>query len=233
MSGRKKKTGLRRLLRWGIGFFLVLLILSTLQVVVLRFVNPPFTAMMAWNRVTTRNAPRIDERRNLWRPLKEISPHIRQAVLAGEDQRFLSHHGFDFSEINQAVRDMVSGKANRGASTITMQVARTVFLWRDRSWFRKTAEAYYAVLIEIFWSKQRVLEIYLNTVDWGPGIVGAEAASQKYFQVSASRVSRSQAALLAAILPSPHRWSPRNPNAQVLKRQRRILKDMARMPLLS
>ena len=168
-----------------------------------------------------------------WRPLNEIAPHIRRAVLAGEDQRFLSHNGFDFTEINEAMRDMVSKKGFRGASTISMQTARTVFLWPARSLWRKILEAYYTVLLEIFWTKERILEIYLNTVDWGKGIMGVEAASRTYFHISSAHVSRSQAALLVAILPSPHRWSPSNPSSYVLKRQRRIIRDIKKMPLVS
>ena len=165
--------------------------------------------------------------------MEEISPNLRKAVLAGEDQRFLSHHGFDLREMNKAIRDIALKKGYRGASTITMQVARTVFLWPDRSWPRKMAEAYYTLLIEICWSKERILEIYLNTVDWGTGIMGAEAASRKYFQTSAFGISCSQAALLAAILPNPHKGSPNHPGPQLLKRQKKILKDMKKMPLLS
>ena len=233
MSKKKKKAGLRRVIVWGLKLFFVLLALSMLQVLILRFVNPPFTAMIAWNWVQEKDTHRLDALRNLWRPLKDISPYLRKAVLASEDQRFLVHHGFDFTEINEAIKDIVLRKGYRGASTITMQVARSVFLWPERSWLRKAVESYYTVIIELFWSKERVLEIYLNTVDWGAGIIGSEAASRKYFHISCSRISRSQASLLAAILPSPHRWSPTNPNEQVLARQKRILKDMGKMPLVS
>jgi monofunctional biosynthetic peptidoglycan transglycosylase len=134
--------------------------------------------------------------------------------------------------MNEAIKDMAAGKGFRGASTITMQVARTVFLWPDRSWLRKGAEAYYTVVIEIFWTKKRIFEIYLNTVDWGTGVKGVEAASRKYFHLPCLSLSPSQAAALAAILPSPHRWSPIKPNARVLERKRRILIDMKKMPLL-
>jgi monofunctional biosynthetic peptidoglycan transglycosylase len=134
--------------------------------------------------------------------------------------------------MNQAVRDMVVKKEYRGASTISMQSARTVFLWPGRTLFRKILEAYYTVLIEIFWGKERILEIYLNTVDWGTDILGVEAASKRYFHRSASRISSSQAALLAAILPNPHKWSPIHPNSVVMTRKKRILKDMKRMPLI-
>lgn len=158
---------------------------------------------------------------------------MRRAVLAGEDQRFLTHMGFDFDEIKDAFKDMFSGEQVRGASTITMQAARTVFLWPARNWGRKILEAYYTILMEAFWGKRRILEIYLNTVDWGRGIMGVEAASIRYFNVPAGRITRIQAARLAAILPSPHRWSPTKPNAHVLRREKRILEDMGKMPLIS
>jgi monofunctional biosynthetic peptidoglycan transglycosylase len=207
------------------------LILSILPVLALRYVNPPFTTMMVYSWLDNSDEGKSHMARHLWRPLKEISPHLRRAVLASEDQRFVAHHGFDFTEMNEALKDMFSSRGIRGASTITMQTARTVFLWPERSWLRKVVEAYYTLLIELMWSKERILEIYLNTVDWGEGIMGAEAASQGYFLVPPARITRSQAALLAAILPSPHTWSPTRPNAQVLRRQERILKDMENMPL--
>ena len=212
---------------------LVFWVFTILQVLLLRFVNPPFTAMMVWNWIQGREKAELTLPGTMWRPLNEISPQLRKAVLAGEDQRFLSHHGFDFTEMGKALKDLFLKRGHRGASTITMQVARSVFLWPNRSWIRKVSEAYYTVLIEISWSKERTLEIYLNTVDWGRGAVGAEAASRKYFHVSCSYVSRFQAALLAAILPNPHRWSVTNPTSHALKRQRKILKDMEKMPLLS
>ena len=112
-----------------------------------------------------------------------------------------------------------------------MQVARTIFLWQGRSWTRKIMEAYYTVLIELLWSKTRILEIYLNYVDWGTGIMGAEAASQKYFHETSEKISASQASLMAAILPSPHIWSPLNPNKIVMERQKRILRDMSKIHL--
>ena len=167
-----------------------------------------------------------------WRPIEKISPHLRKAVLAGEDQRFLSHRGFDFAELNVAFKDMALNRRTRGASTITMQAARTVFLWPDKGWLRKMAEAYYTVLIEICWDKGRILEIYLNTVDWGDNVIGAEAASKKYFKKACTHLTRSQSALLAAILPNPKVWSPTKPGENVLKRQKRILKDMKKMPLI-
>ncbi|MFC1892115.1 monofunctional biosynthetic peptidoglycan transglycosylase [Thermodesulfobacteriota bacterium] len=235
-SKSKKKSFPRRFLGWFLKLsarlIFILLLLSIVQVFVLRYINPPFTLTTAvsWiqQKITFSKYKGPDYQ---WKELKNISPWLVQAVLAGEDQRFGSHNGFDFIELNKAVKDILESGRVRGASTITMQVARTVFLWPERNWLRKALEAYYTVLIELFWTKSRIIVMYLNTVDWGSGIMGAEAASQKYFQVSALDVNQNQAALMAAILPSPHRWSPVKPNKQVVERKKRILRDMRKMHL--
>jgi len=178
---RREKPGIvKRVIKACLLFLVLFLVLSVLQVAVLRFVNPPFTGTMISNWV----ADKMDGREAQWpdpewRPLRKISPHLKRSVLAGEDQRFTAHNGFDFVEMNQAFQDVLTGGRVRGASTITMQVARTVFLWPGRSLARKSLEAYYTVLIEVFWSKKRILEVYLNTVDWGKDVVGAEKASRK------------------------------------------------------
>ncbi len=209
------------------------LMITSVEVALLRFLNPPCTVHMAWDwlehmvRQEPYQAPRW-----FWRPLSRISPNLKRAVLAAEDQRFLFHHGFDLAELRVALQDLLEARRQRGASTISMQTARTVFLPRSRSWTRKSLEAYFTVLIELFWSKGRILEIYLNTVDWGPGLMGAEAASRAYFGIPASALDPRQAALMAAILPSPHRWSVQHPNAGVRQRQRRILQEMRKMPYL-
>jgi monofunctional biosynthetic peptidoglycan transglycosylase len=163
-----------------------------------------------------------------WKPLSWISPFFQQAVLASEDQRFLDHNGFDFNQINEALHEYAENKPLRGASTISMQVARNLFLWQGHSWTRKALEAYYTVLLELFWNKQRILETYLNVAEWGKGIFGAEAAALHYFRCSSSAVSREQAALLAAVLPNPRKWSPLRPGSTVLKRKTFILKHMNR-----
>jgi monofunctional biosynthetic peptidoglycan transglycosylase len=234
--GRSGKGGrIAALRRWLLKVLLSMVLLAigltVLQVAALRYLDPPCTTNMAWRRVrsllTSRSYHRL---RYDWRDLDRISPHLRKAVLAGEDQRFPSHHGFDFVELENAVLQAVREGQVRGASTITMQAARTVFLWPDRTLLRKALEAYYTVLIELFWDKRRILEIYLNTVDWGTGIMGAEAASRTYFGIGCHQVTPRQAALLAAILPNPHRWSPVRPGRRVLERQQRILRDMPRMP---
>ncbi len=194
--------------------------------------NPPFTAGMVWIQIKNKVSIKQDiVPQYYWRPLKDISPSLIKAVLAGEDQRFMVHHGFDYVEIDKAVSDIRLGKRIRGASTITMQVARSLYLWPGKSLLRKGLEAYYTLLFEFFLTKVRILELYLNVVDWGTGVVGAEAASQKYFHKSAADIDSSQAAGMAAILPNPHIWSPINPNNQVKERRDRIIKDMEKMHL--
>jgi len=230
---RKKPSLPKRAVKACLLLLILFLAVSVLQVALLRFINPPVTGAMISNWVEDKAAGREAQWPDPeWRPLRKISPHLRRCVLAGEDQRFTTHNGFDFVEMNHALQDAVAGGRVRGASTITMQVARTVFLWPGRSLARKALEAYYTVLIEVLWSKQRILEIYLNTVDWGEDVVGVEMASKKYFRTNASSLTAEQAALLAAILPSPHHWSPERPNEYVKERQRRILEDMRKMPLL-
>ena len=232
-KGKKRKpTSILRIAgKWLIVPFVVIVLVTNFQVLALRFFNPPSTSFMIWESIRGKGG-RSPKRLQYWRPLEEISPYLRKAVLAGEDQRFLSHHGFDMIELKGAIEDLARKKGKRGASTITMQVARTVYLWPGRSWLRKTIEAYYTVLIELYWSKERILEVYLNTVDWGTGTIGAEAAARRYFNTTSSKLTKGQAAAMAAILPSPHKWSPVRPNVYVKRRRMRILRDMDRMPLL-
>lgn len=224
----------RGLLRWLLAGISLLVLTSVLQVLLLRWMPPLFTVPMAWNWVSRPfvqgSHPPV---RYHWIPLGSVSPHLRRAVIAAEDQRFLHHKGFDLVEIKDAVADAVGGGDRlRGASTISMQTARGVFLIPSRSLWRKGLEAYYTVLIETLWDKRRILEMYLNTVDWGDGIFGAEAAARAYFKGPAGDLNRSRSALLAAILPNPHRFSPLRPTSFVRQRQQRILADMPHMPLV-
>ena len=207
--------------------------LSLFQVAALRYINPPFTVNMVWERLRHElfDAPYVLPAYE-WQNLSDISPHLQQAVIASEDQRFLTHHGFDFEEIKIVIKNMMENKGFRGASTITMQAARSVYLPASRNMLRKLAEAWYTVLIELVWDKKRILEIYLNTVDWGTGIVGAQAGARVYFGKNADDLTLEQAALMAAILPSPHKWSVKDPGPHVKKRQRHILTAMPAMPIL-
>lgn len=229
---RKKLSFLKRFAKWAVYAIAICIALSVIQVVPLRWIDPPTTVNMIWKWAHGDRPFSYYMLGDTWRPLNRISPSLRRAVLAGEDQRFLLHSGFDFKEMNKAIKDMATQRGFRGASTISMQTARTVFLWPERSFPRKLAEAYYTVLIEVFWGKKRILEVYLNSVDWGTGIWGAESASRSYFHVSCSSLSRSGAALLAAVLPNPHKWSPTNPSEWVLTRKERIVNDMDKMPLV-
>ncbi len=212
---------------------LILFCVTILQVVLLKYIDPPVTPNVAWEWAESIIKKQPEKRPTyVWKNIKSISPHLRKAVIAAEDQRFLSHNGFDFNEITNALKTLIKRKKLRGASTISMQTARSVFLLSSRSLFRKIAEIYYTVLIELFWDKERILEMYLNTVDWGTSLTGAEAASLKYYSKSALYLTPAQAALMTAILPNPHRWSVTHPTPYLKSRQRQILKAMRLMPLI-
>jgi monofunctional biosynthetic peptidoglycan transglycosylase len=161
-----------------------------------------------------------------WKDYDSISENMALAVVASEDQKFFEHHGFDFDAIRGAAINNINDDRIKGASTITQQVAKNVFLWPERSWLRKGAEAYFTVLIETFWSKKRILEVYLNVIELGTGIYGTEMASRTYFGKPASKLTKDEAALLAAILPSPRRMSPTHPSSYVNKRRQWIREQM-------
>lgn len=161
-----------------------------------------------------------------WVPLDSISPYLPVAVMASEDQNFLHHHGFDFGAIQQAYEERIMQGRRRGASTISQQTAKNVFLWPKSSWIRKGFEAYFTVLIEAFWSKQRIMEVYLNSIETGPGIYGAEGVAQENFGCHANQLSRSDCAIIAATLPNPIRFSSRCPSAYILKRENQIKRQM-------
>ena len=233
MARRRKKSENRH--KWRNRFLLLLLLiimLSALQVFIFGYVKPPLTIsyIHSWINNTFMEGPRPQT--GQWVPLEDFSPELRRAVLASEDQRFMSHHGFDFIELGQALRSLREGGYLRGASTISMQTARTMFLCPARNWGRKLAEAYYTLLLEIIWSKEKILEFYLNTVDWGPGLIGAEAASIRYFHCRALELDREQAAHMAAVLPGPHPWRPDQPSAAVKRRAERILKEIPKVSLV-
>lgn len=159
-----------------------------------------------------------------WVAYEEIADNLKRAAIAGEDAHFLSHHGFDTDAIMKAFKKNKEGKKIRGGSTISQQVAKNIFLWPKRSWFRKGLETYYTFLIEIFWSKKRILEIYLNSIEMGQGVYGAEAASHYYFNKSAKNLTKKEAALIIAILPNPREWDARNPSAYINKRANSIVR---------
>lgn len=211
------------MLRYGVLGLLALVLLFA-------YLPVPYTGVMlerqlnAWLDGNSRY-----QARHQWQPLMQISPHLLQAVVAAEDQKFLQHSGFDLQAIEKALVYNSKGSKVRGASTISQQTAKNVFLWTGRSWLRKGLESGITVLIEGAWGKQRILEVYLNSVEFGPGIYGAEAAAQRFFGIPAQRLSRQQAALLAAVLPNPHRFLVKAPSPYVRKRQQWILKQMRQL----
>ena len=187
-------------------------------VLIYRFVDPPVTIFMMLT------ADRKIERE--WVPLARISPNLIDAVIASEDANFCLHHGFDVAAIREAWRNNERsgqhGRHLRGGSTISMQTAKNVFLWSGRTWLRKGLEAYFTMLMETLWPKRRIIELYLNVVEWGDSLYGAEAASQRYFGLAASRLTEGDAARLAAVLPNPEHWSPRDDSASMAERMHRI-----------
>ena len=199
-----------------VALFIVLVVGPVLTVIVYRFVPPPATPLMVirlaegkgWN--------------HHWRPIDEVSPALPRALIAAEDARFCDHHGFDFDALQKAYENNGKGKKIRGGSTISQQTAKNIFLWPHRDWVRKGLETWFTALIEGIWGKPRIMEVYLNSIEWGPGVYGAEAAAQANFHVSAAQLNPAQAARLAAIIPKPLAWKAARPGPYIQKRQGRI-----------
>lgn len=212
--------------RWIRRIILAFIISTVLMVVLYRFVNPPLTPLMLIRY--TENLFSKDEARIIksWKSLENISPSMVQAVIASEDNNFLKHYGFDVDAIKKAQEHNKKSKRKRGASTISQQTAKNVFLWPQRSWLRKGLEAYFTFMIELVWSKERIMEVYLNIIETGQGIYGAEAAAQNYFNKPAKKLSRGECALIAATLPAPLKRNPAKPTAYMLSRQQWILWNM-------
>jgi monofunctional biosynthetic peptidoglycan transglycosylase len=224
----KRRRGLaRRILRGLLLAGLAWAALTIGTVAAFRWIDPPLTMFMLADRAGALLAR--DQGYDFshdWVDWDRISKHAAIAVIASEDQRFAQHRGFDFKQIDKALADRERGRRVRGASTISQQVAKNIFLWRGQSWFRKGLEAGITVLIETFWSKQRILEVYLNIAEFGRGTYGVQAASRRYFHKDAARLTRSEAALLAAVLPAPTRFKVSAPSSYVRKRQAWIQRQM-------
>ena len=225
MAQRGRLAG--RLLRWCGLALLAWLLLTATPVLLLRWLRPLTSAFMLEERLAAwqaRDAPYHTNFR--WVSLEQVSPHAAIAVIASEDQQFPFHAGFDFDSIREAVRASERGKRLRGASTISQQVAKNLFLWSGRSFVRKGLEAYFTVLIESLWPKERILEMYLNVAQFGNGIYGVEAAAERFWHKPARRLSSAEAALLAAVLPSPLRLHADRPSRYLLLRRDWILGQM-------
>jgi monofunctional biosynthetic peptidoglycan transglycosylase len=216
-----------RIARAALAILVLTVMVSVGSVVLLRWVNPPYSAFMAEAQIaawTSRDSSYAW--RHSWVDLHRISPNLPLAVVASEDQKFPEHWGFDVESIEKAYALNQHSHRVRGASTISQQVAKNLFLWSGRSYFRKALEAYFTLLIEGFWPKRRILEMYLNIAEFGNGTYGAEAAAQRFFHKSAARLSRGDAAVLAAVLPNPVRLSAAAPSRYVLQRRDWILGQM-------
>ena len=206
---------LRALLHRVTKLLLWLTALSVLLVLALRWVPPPFTALMVERKIESwADGESIDLQRS-WRPWKELPDDLKMAVIAAEDQKFADHWGFDIAAIRAAFKHNERGGSLRGASTLSQQVAKNLFLWSGRSWLRKGLEVWFTGWIELLWPKQRILEVYLNSVEWGNGIFGAEAAAQHHFGRGAPYLSASQTSQLAAVLPNPREWNAGRPGPHV------------------
>ncbi len=214
---------LRKALLWSLVFFFGS---SVLAVLVYRVVPVGLTPLMVIRCVEQVRAGEKARFFHEWKPMEEISPRLAIAVVASEDQNFLKHHGFDMQAIEQAVADAERTGRQRGGSTISQQTAKNIFLWPSSTWLRKGLEAYFTVLIETLWPKRRILEVYLNSIEMGDGIYGAEAVAQKHFGISAARLNDHQSALIAATLPNPRKFNSRNPSAYINRRARKIEHEM-------
>ncbi len=209
----------------------VFFVTSILSVIVFRFVPIPFTPLMIMRVVEQWVDGKSTRLVKDWESLDKLSKNIPLAVMASEDQKFIKHWGFDTDAIANAYKNNQRKRKRtiHGASTISQQVAKNVFLWPGRSYVRKGLEVYFTVLIEIFWSKERIMEVYLNVAELGDGYYGAEAASRKYFHCSASKLNKDQAAWLACILPNPRKYSPTRPSGYLQKRHGWIRRNMENM----
>lgn len=220
---RRRRRWLRRLLWLPV----LLLLVSVIQVLALRFVDPPFSAFMASRQLQAWSQGEWGFRIvHDWRDLERIAPSLPLALVAAEDQNFAVHRGFDFKAIEQARKRNARGGKLRGASTISQQVAKNLFLWSGRSWLRKGVEAWYTVLIEALWPKRRILEVYANIAEFGDGIYGAQAAARSFFGKDAARLDPAESARLAAVLPNPRRYNARNPGPYVQRRGNAIQRQM-------
>lgn len=209
--------------------FLWFLLVTVLWVLAYRFVNPPITLLMIQRNIERSNEGKSSKMEKEWVDFEDISDNMKRAAVSAEDQLFLKHIGFDLKAIEKAFETNKKGKKIKGGSTISQQTAKNVFLWPGRSWIRKGFEAYFTLLIEIFWSKERILEVYLNVIEMGDGVYGAEAAAQEYYGKSCRKMTRAQAALIAACFPNPRRWTPKKATTYIRHRQYLIMRNMRRL----
>lgn len=214
---------MKRVLRWVAKIVVAMFVLSIAMTVAYRWINPPITLLMISQAF---DGAKINK---TWVPLDQISPNLVRASIASEDNNYLGHRGFDLGAIYDALDERQQGKRQRGASTISQQTAKNVFLWSGKSWIRKGCEVYFTFLIERLWSKERIMEVYLNVIEMGNGVYGAEAAAQHYFGRSAAKLTQRQAALIVAAYPNPRQRDPARPTSYLNKRAAQIQRLMPLM----
>lgn len=213
--------------------FVLLFFGSTIFFVILyRFVPVPLTPLMIIRCIQQVSRGEQIRLKHHWVPMEDISKYLPVAVMASEDQRFLQHHGFDVIEIRNAIEEKLAGERQRGGSTISQQTAKNVFLWPASSWVRKGFEVYFTALIELFWTKERIMEVYLNSIEMGDGIYGAEAVAQQHFNRTAKELTRTNCALIAATLPNPLKFSSKSPSRYILRRQTAIMYQMKHIDVM-
>jgi len=220
------KAATRKIWIWARRIILTLIALSLFFVVLYKFVPVYFTPLMfirTFEQIIDNKPVKIDHH---WVPVSKISPYMMQAVVASEDNLFMEHNGFDFKQINMAQEEAEKGRRVRGASTISQQTAKNVFLWPGKSYFRKGLEAYFTVLIEFVWGKKRIMEVYLNSIEMGDGVYGVEAVALAHFNKHAYQLSMPEAALIAATLPNPRKFNSARPSFYMLQRQATIMSLM-------
>lgn len=215
----------RKITRFLLKIVLWFVVLSVLSVLFFRWVPVPFTPLMVSRSFEYSGGDKFDTQHD-WVPIEEISPNLQKAVIASEDATFLSHHGFDFSAMYKAYKNNNKGKRIKGGSTISQQTAKNVFLWQGRSYVRKVFEAYFTMLIELLWSKERIMEVYLNSIEMGKGVYGAQAAAQHWYGKDCSSLTKREAAGIAAILPNPLKYKAVNSTNYINRKKGRIMRHM-------
>lgn len=215
---------MKRIFRFLLKCCVWFIILTVLWVVIYRYIPIYYTPLMAIR--SFENTEKSSTFKHNWVDIEDISIHLQKAVICSEDQKFVNHNGFDIEAIEKAYQNNKKSKRIKGASTISQQTAKNVFLWPNRSWLRKGLETYFTFLIEKLWSKERILEVYLNSIEMGNGVYGAEAASQHWFGTSAKRLNINQSAAIAAILPNPRRYKAQPATSYISARKQWIIKQM-------
>jgi len=217
---------IKKISRWLWKAFLWFLGLSILTVIIFKWVPIPITPLMITRAIENKFDGNDAVLSHDWVPLEEISPNLQKAVIASEDGNFLKHSGFDFAAMQKAFKNNQKGRKLKGGSTISQQTAKNVFLWQGRSYVRKGLEAYFTVLIELIWGKERIMEVYLNSIEMGNGVYGAQEAARVWYRTSAVNLTKREAAGIAAILPNPRKFKASNSSSYIERRKDRIMRNM-------